>query len=95
VSVKVPVGVAAPAVTRSVVEAELLDGGVSELVSNVQVAAEGQPLTLRPTALLNVFREVTLIVDVPSAPPCVTVIEVGFADIEKSGITTFSVTVVL
>ena len=65
------------------------------MVSSVQVAADGQPVTLRPTALLNVFREVTLIVDVPCVPPCVTVNEDGFADIEKSGMMTLSVTVVL
>src|SRR6266496_626736 len=95
VSVYVPTGVEVAALTRNVVPTDPFGAGVSEALSRVQVASSGQPDTLKLSALLNPFSEVTVIVDVPCDPPSATVNEDGLADIEKSGITTFSVTVVL
>ena len=65
--------------------AELLPGGVTEVGAMVHVVFDGQPDTVSATELLNPKLEATVIVEFPE-PPCVSVNEVGFADIEKSGV---------
>ena len=72
-------------VTVKVEFAELFDGGVTEVGFTTHVVFDGQPETVSATELLNPNIEVTVIVEF-SEPPCVSVNEVGLADIEKSGV---------
>jgi hypothetical protein len=65
--------------------AEPFAGGVTDEGVTVHVAFDGQPETVSATELLNPKLEVTVIVEFPE-PPCVSVNEVGLADIEKSGV---------
>ena len=84
VRVEVPVGVLAFVVTVNTEPAEPFAGGVKEAGLRAQVALAGQPDTVSATELLNPAMEVTVIVEFPELP-CVSVNDVGFADIEKSG----------
>ena len=59
--------------------------GVTGVVFNVQVAFVGQPETVNPTALVNPFNDVTVMVEVPCVA-CVSDNDVGLADTEKSGV---------
>lgn len=74
------------AVTLSVDVIDPLAGGVTEVGITVQVRVVGHPETVKPMALFKLFMEVTVMVEVPAAPPCVTDNEEGFAEIEKSGV---------
>jgi len=72
--------------TLSVEVPELFAGGVTEVGFRVQVAFVGQPdETVRLTALLNPFNDVTVMVEFPVLP-CATVSDVGLAESEKSGV---------
>ena len=64
--------------------AELPDGGVTEAGLKVPVAPVGRPETVRPTAELKPFRDVTVMVEVPE-PLGAIVRDVGEALREKSG----------
>jgi hypothetical protein len=77
-------GVAVPAFTVKVEVTEPLDGGVTEAWLNEQLAPVGQPVTVRLTALLNPFCEVTVTVLVPLFP-CITVTLLGDAERLKFG----------
>jgi len=81
VRVNAPVGVPAVVVTVRVEGADPFAGGVTDNELRLHCAFDGQPETVRPTALLNPNFEVTVIVEFPE-PPCVSVNEVGLADIE-------------
>ena len=89
VSVTVPVLV--PAVVETVsVEVAVRLGVTGDAIEHV--APEGQPVTTRPTLLLNPFRPVIVAVDVPVVP-WVSVSDAGLTEIEKSeGAFTFSAT---
>ena len=80
-----PVGVFAVVVTAKVEFAELFAGGVTEVGFSAHVVFAGQPETVSATELLNPNIEATVIVEFPE-PPCVSVNEIGLADIEKSGV---------
>ena len=70
------------------VRAEFPAGGsVSDVGLSVQVAFEGQPLTVKATIPLNPFKAVAVVVYVALAP-IFTVCEGGVADKEKSGVVT-------
>ena len=56
-------------------------------------ALDGRPDALNVTVLLNPFWEVTVTVEVPWLP-CVSVSEVGLAEIEKVGAVTVNITLV-
>jgi hypothetical protein len=62
VKVYVPVGVVLVVVTVRVELALPLAGGVSDVGLSAQVVWEGQPLTVRETAELNPFKDVTVAV---------------------------------
>ena len=70
VSGKVPVGDVPPTfvVIVSVEAAELFDGGVTEVGLNTHVVDAGQPVTVRPTGLLNPLSEFTVMVEAPAFP---------------------------
>lgn len=87
VSVAAPVAVAAVVTTLSVDVAEPLDGGVTETGFKVHVAFAGQPVTVKPTAPLKPFADVTVTVELPLWP-CPSVSDAGLLDIEKSGAAT-------
>ena len=90
VSVKGPVAVPVVVTTVSVE----VPAGVREVGLRVQVPPDGQPETVRLTVPPNPFNAVTVIVEVPVAP-CVSVSDVGLAEIEKSGAATVTVNVVV
>jgi len=48
--------------------AELFAGGVTVVGFSTHVVDAGQPLTVRPTALLNPFKEVTVTVELAAFP---------------------------
>ena len=85
VTVNGPPGVAfGAAVTVRVEVMDPFAGGVTDGGLNVHVAPTGQLAAARVTGLLNPNFEVTVIVEVEKLP-CITVNDVGLADIEKSG----------
>jgi len=86
VNVKVPVGVVPPTFVVMVKAdvAEPFDAGVMDVGFSAQVVDAGQPPTVRSTALLNPFMDVTVIVEPPELP-WVIVSDEGFAESEKSG----------
>jgi hypothetical protein len=84
VTVEVPAGDAAVVVMVRVEMAEPFAAGVTDVGLTAQVVDAGQPLTVRPTELLNPFREVTVMV-AGAALPCAIVTEEGLAESEKSG----------
>ena len=83
VSVTVPVGVLAVVAMFRVALTVLFAGGVTEAGLMAQVVLAGHPDTESPTAALKPFSECTVIVELPGFPG-ITVIEVGFAESEKS-----------
>ena len=68
VSGKVPAGDAPVVVIVRVEGAELFAGGVTVVGFSAHVVDAGQPLTVRPTALLNPFNEVTVTAEVAAFP---------------------------
>jgi hypothetical protein len=84
--VPVTVSVNVPVLVLAVVETVRVEfaGGVTEAWLNEQLAPVGQPETVRLTALLNPFWEVTVTVEVPCWP-CGNVSDAGLAEIEKFG----------
>ena len=68
VSGKVPVGAAPPTVIVRVEVVEPFAAGVTDVGFSTHVVDDGHPLTVRSTALLNPFREVTVMVEGAALP---------------------------
>lgn len=68
VRVEVPGAAEADTETVRVEAAELPEGGVTEVGLRVAVTPLGAPETERPTAELNPFKDVMVMVEVPEAP---------------------------
>lgn len=79
-------GVAVPGVTLNTDVTDPPTDRASEDGVNVQVALAGHPVKPRATVSAKPFMEVTVMVELPAAPPCVTDSAVGFAEIVKSGV---------
>ena len=79
-----PIAVDAPTLIVNVDVAVPPEGGVTEVGLKEAVVPVGAPVTVRLTAELKPFRDVTVIVEVPE-PPGVTETVVGEALKEKSG----------
>ena len=60
--------------------------GVTGVTLGVHVAFAGQPDTVKPTALLKLFNDVTVSVEVPDAPCVIESDDDGLADSEKLGV---------
>ena len=84
VSGKVPVGDAPPTVIVRVEVVEPFADGVTDVGFSTHVVDDGQPLTVRSTALLNPFREVTVMVELAAFPRAIVSVE-GMGESEKSG----------
>ena len=85
VTVALPVVAVAEAVSVSVEVALPFAGGVTGFVENAAVTPLGSPVALSVVAELNPFRLVMVMVLVPFEP-CVMVMELGEAAMEKSGV---------
>ena len=85
VTVTAPVVAVEEAVSVSVDVALPFAGGVTGLVENAAVTPLGKPEALSVVAELKPFRLVMVMVLVPFEP-CVMVMELGEAAIEKSGV---------
>src|SRR5580700_4146402 len=84
VTVAAPVVAEEDAVSVSVDVAFPFAGGVTGLVENAAVTPLGKPVALSVVAELNPFRLVMVMALVPF-DPCVMVMELGEAAMEKSG----------
>ena len=80
------VSVTVPVAVLDVVDTVRVEGvpGVTEPGLSEQVAPDGQPVTVSPTLPVNPLDPVTVTVEVP-VPPCVSVSDVGLAEMEKFG----------
>src|SRR5579862_3002829 len=67
------------------VRVDVATGAGDTGVESEQVAPDGQPVTVRLTLPLNPFMAVTVTVEVPGAPPWVTVTLAGEAETLKFG----------
>ena len=84
-SVKLPSGEVALVVMVNWEVADPFAAGVTEMGFSEQVVLAGQPETVRPTALLNPFKEVTVMVELADWP-CPSVNDDGWLEIKKSGV---------
>ncbi len=75
---------AVPVLTAKDEVAEPFAGGVTGLRLKLQLAPVGQPATLKPTAPLKLFNELTVTGELPAAF-CASVSDVGLAEMEKFG----------